>query len=378
MAIVVFDGFDGYSGIASLFSRAGALQWTEIGGFDAPIIDFVPGRSGFGQALAVQGGGLGASDGNQTIGCSFDVDLSTGFIGIAVLSAADAQLPSYDLMLVDYANNVTQVTVRFGLLPGVVTVYAGDRDTTAEPTILGRSGTNAFSPYIWNYVELGATIGATGSVEVRINGNSVVSISGATVYPAPLPAGATASSVFNGLRVRVNTQGAQNPTGTTALSLDDLYICSGDAGPGTYPCKTFVGDVAVRTLRPTGNASVQWTPLAQTNWQMLSEAQLDGDTSYNAATAVGAQDLFTFQPLPTTVSTVFGVQVTGAHRKQDASAQAITQNIVSGGTAAASAPYTLSLSYSYSTSLFVLDPHTNATWTPASVDLLIAGFTLNS
>ena len=70
--------------------------------------------------------------------------------------------------------------------------------------------------------------------------------------------------------------------------------------------------------------------------------------------------------------------MTGAYRKLNASAQTITQDIVSGGTAAAGAPFTLSLSYGYYTNLWAVDPHTNGTWAAASVNALVGGYTLAS
>jgi hypothetical protein len=78
------------------------------------------------------------------------------------------------------------------------------------------------------------------------------------------------------------------------------------------------------------------------------------------------------------VATVFGVQTTGAYRKLDASAQTIIQSIKSGATSSNGATLSLSLSYAYYTDLFVVDPNTSATWTPAAVDALIAGYKLNS
>jgi hypothetical protein len=123
---------------------------------------------------------------------------------------------------------------------------------------------------------------------------------------------------------------------------------------------------------------VQWTPLAETNWQEVGETQFDGDTSYNYATTVGNTDLFTFGSLPTTVSVVYGVFVTGGYRKLDAGPETIVQKLVSSGSTASGSTMAMSLSYAFWTDLFVTDPHTGATWTPTSVNDIIAGYSLAS
>ena len=308
IALIVTEGFDSYRGVPDLFSRVGALQWVELGGFEQPNILFVPGRTGAGQALAFAGDGLPASDQNQTLAACFNVNLTTGYLGFAVLPAGVAQLPSWDLQLLDWGSSLAQITVRFNLFGGIITVYAGDPTATAEPVVLAQTGPGAFSPYIWSFVEIGATIGASGSFDVHVNGNSAVSGTGATIYPAPLPAGATSSAVFNGFRVRLNTRGAPNqaPETSSSFSIDDVYLCDSTIGPGTYSCSSFQGDVAVITLRPTANRSVTWTPLANTNWQEVGTSQFEGDASYNSASAVGDQDLFTFGSLPTNILAVLG------------------------------------------------------------------------
>ncbi len=380
MALIVIDGFDSYQGVPDLFSRVGALQWVELGGFEEPTILFVPGRTGAGQALAFAGGGLAAIDQDQTIAAGFNVNLTTGYLGFAVLPAGVAQLPSWDLQLLDWGSSLAQLTVRFNLFGGIITVYAGDPTTTAEPVILAQSGPGAFSPYIWSFIEIGATIGASGSFDLHVNGNSAVSGTGATIYPAPLPVSATSSTVFNGFRIRLNTRGAPNQASGTSssFSIDDLYLCDSTTGPGTYPANGFLGDVSVLTLHPTANKSVTWTPLANTNWQEVGTATFEGDASYNSAVTVGDQDLFSFGSLPTNILAVLGVQMTGAYRKLNASAQTITQNLVSGGTAVSGAPRTLSLSYAYHTDLFTVDPNTSKSWSVAAVNSLAGGYTLAS
>jgi hypothetical protein len=365
--LLVFDGFDHYAAQADLQARTGALTWSDI---ENTQLRMDPGRGGFGQCVTMSAD----SDVLSIFGGSFNQNLTAGTVGIALQFFPRGFLWA-DLQIVDYVAGVVRLTVRLNLLSGAVLVYEGDPDTGGS-TLLAVSPPNAFSPYVWAYIELSAALSASSiGFEAHVNGTTAIAnIAGVLPVYTPPSGAAPQTPVFNGFRVRLGSATFDGP----GWMLDDFYVCDHTAGPGTYACNGFLGDVSVRTLRTTGNSSVQWTPLAATNWQEVGEVGFDGDLSYNYATTIGSQDLFTFQSLPTTTATVFGVQVTGAYRKLDASSQSIAQNVVSGGTAASSTIQGLSLSYAYYTSLFVLDPHTNATWTAAAVDALTAGYTLNS
>ncbi len=366
MAILVFDGFDRCAAQQDLQARVGALQWNDLQG---TTVAFEPGRGGFGQCLIAEGNG-------NTIGATFGSELQAGTFGLALQILEATGVPYLDIQAMDYGTNTCQVTLRLMLAAGQVRCYAGDANESNAP-LLAMSPPNAFNPYLWTYVELSAALTNTSiQYEVHVNGATVIpQTTSATSQFVPPPPPALQYPAFDGIRLRSGPSGSFSAV-TLAFAIDDLYVCDHTTGPGTYACSGFLGDVAVRTLRPTGNVQTQWTPLSGTNWQEVGEQAFDGDVSYNFATAVGAQDLFTFQPLPTTTATVFGVQVTGAYRKLDASEQTISQDIVSGGTVASAPIAALGLSYAYYTSLFTVDPHTNATWTPAAVDSLIAGYTL--
>ncbi len=365
MAVLVFDGFDRYAAPQDLQSRVGALQWNDLQG---TTVSFEPGRGGFGQCITAETNG-------GTLGCSFGSNLQGGTFGLALRVLPPTTVAYIDVQAQDYNGLVSQVTVRLMLNSGTVYVYSGD-PASPPATLLAISPPNAFNPYNWNYIEISTALTTTSvQVEVHVNGATVIpQTTSTTSQYVPPPPPALQFPIFNGIRVRPATE--ETFVSSITYQADDLYIADRTTGPGTYACNGFLGDVAVRTLRTTGNSSVQWTPLNGTNWGEVNEEAFDGDVSYNFATAVGAQDLFTFQSLPTTTATVFGVQVTGAYRKLDASEQTISQDIVSGGTAASAPIAALGLSYAYYTSLFTLDPHTNATWTPAAVDSLIAGYTL--
>ena len=355
--LLTYDGFDQYASQADLQSRIGFLQWSNI---VVPIfagVSLTTGRDGAGQAVAIT-----VANGVQ-FGGAFAANLPAAQIGVAVRFTSSG-VAYADFSLMDMGALVPQLRVRLAPASGNVSVFLGQSQIA-----IATSPPNSFSGYVWSFLEIGAQIGASGSFEVRINGSSVLTQSGVATQATP-------NAFLNGFTVAAAP--AAEYQGTVELEIDDFYLCDTTTGPGTYPANGFLGDVSVITLRPIANKSVTWTPLANTNWQEVGTATFEGDASYNSAVAVGDQDLFAFGSLPTNILAVFGVQTLGVYRKLNASAQTITQDLVSGTTAAAGAPLTLTLSYAYYTNLWAVDPNTNATWTATSVDALVGGYTLAS
>jgi len=368
VAVIVHDGLDHYAGQSDLQARQGDLLWNTVSGFNS----FVTGRGGYGQAVAINDNGTATAG---SLGASFAHNYTSGFLGIAIL-LAPIGTPYFDMRLYDYANQMVQMTFRFYLSSGTIVAYNGDPDVPASmPNDLGSSKPNTFNPYVYNFFELGYVPSNSGSFDIHVNGNSVFSMSGVRTIGTISNLGGL-NNWFNGVSWSFANSGGG---GVIAAYLDDFYLCDSTTGPGTYPCNTFLGDCATRTLYTAANNSVQWTPLANANWQEVGHTQFPGDSSYNYATTIGYTDLFTFGSLPTDVSVVFSVQVVGAYRKLDASAQTIVQIVKSGSSTFTSAtPHVLSLGYTYIVDGTVLDPNTSASWTPTSVNSLIAGYKLNS
>jgi hypothetical protein len=359
MALIVWDGFDQYAALADLQSRVGKLAWNDINA----SITFQAGRGDYGQCVNVSSG-----NGGFTFGGSFGANFNAAIPAIAML--VEPQSGDFvDFKVMDYTTSAPQITFRILLASGTVVVFIGDSTPNGTtPTQIAASPPNACNPYVWQKYEIKVAIGAPGSFDFHVNGSSVIS-SGSTNTQA------TANAWFNGLRITgANLFGVGGPQ----VSFDDFNLNDLTTGPGSFPCNTFIGDCATRTLRTAANSAVQWTPIAGTNWGEVNEVQFDGDATYNYATTIGDADLLSFGSLPTTVAAVFGVQVTGAYRKLDASAQTILQGIKSSGATASGAATPMSLNYTYVTDLFVLDPNTSATWTPTAVNALLGGYTLNS
>jgi hypothetical protein len=114
-------------------------------------------------------------------------------------------------------------------------------------------------------------------------------------------------------------------------------------------------------------ASTDWTPFgAATNWEAASNADID-DTKYVYGTTPGDYDLYEVTPLINT-PTVFGVQVTGYYRQDDATQRSVKNVIYSGTTLDEGIEYFTNADYAATTDMWEEDPDTNDPWLYADVN----------
>ena len=158
--------------------------------------------------------------------CFHEGDLGTAFI---------------DYSLMDYVNNVRQITVRFFMDSGVIQAWAGNPNlpegypTTAA--FLYSTAPNAFSPFVWNAVEVMATIAAsTGTLTVAVNGSTVFNLTNVqTQAPASQVANPfTPNSFFNGFRI---DPGPVQNDQSQAFVVDDFRLTDLTNGPGQLPAE---------------------------------------------------------------------------------------------------------------------------------------------
>ena len=342
MALFAFDGFDHYNDTSDFVARSsGNLMWST--GIAVGISG--PGRFGYGKSVGV--GSIESFTG------SFITQKQTWFCGFA----ASAN-PGFAANIGDSVGGVTHLSITFSASTGRVTASRGS-------TTIAISNNNVWSGAAYSYIEILATIDSSiGQLVVRIEGVPVLSYSGNTRN------GGTAT--WDNISL-----GGAFPGGA---SFDDFYYADTSIGPNpTFPCNTFLGDVRVQTLFAvgTGAGGVQWSPLSGTNYQMINETAMDGDTTYNYSDTPSQADYFNFQPLiasPVPIS----VQTTGAYRATSAGSRTINQFIVSNVTTENGSTYPLSGSYVYYTDQYPVDPNTGLAWTTAAVDALQAGYKLDT
>lgn len=248
------------------------------------------------------------------------------------------------------AGNIPQVTIAIDTT-GILSAWRGGPGVGDHyNTKLGDTGAPVLTANAWNHVEAKVKIhGSTGTVEVRVNGATVLALSGQNTGSA----GETS-------QVRFDVNGAF----TLGYYLDDLvaWDTSGSLN------NDFVGDVKVFTDLPNADtADVDWTPLTGSDrYAMIDEVPADGDTSYDESTTAGDKMGVTFPALDAAVAQVLGVILVTKTKKTDAGACTLQVSIDSGGSQDAGAANPITTAYTYRFDVFETDPDTAAPWVPAA------------
>ncbi len=204
----------------------------------------------------------------------------------------------------------------------------------------------------WYYIEIKATIDNTGSYEVRVGGQTVLSGSADT------------STFGNEEANNFEFWQAQGGGG----SMDDIYICDGSGTDNN----DFLGDIQVAGLLPNGVGAFTDFGVtgAASNYLAVDEQAPDGDTSYVSTSTAGDKDTYLFSDLSTSlsISTVYGVQVNSKVRKDDVGSRTI-RNIARQGTSETVGPTEfMSNDYVYHSNVVEKDPNTTSDWTEAGVN----------
>lgn len=339
MALVAFDGYDHYNTLTDFYARTGALQYWRPGvGYPAVT---TPGRNGFGKCLS-----FGDQDTTYFI---FNQAPANAGVGFAFrCSAGNTCTATFR----DSIAGSQQCNIYFG---------EGYRVTFSRGnTALAVSPNNVWVGNVWNWVEWWVDLSDTvGTCTLLINGVTIFSLTG-------LDNKNTANNWIDSFSF-----------GGLAY-FDDFYYADRTTGPGTVPFNGPVGDIKVQTLFPISDHSVQFTPSSgASNYAMVDETAMDSDTTYNHSSNPTDEDTFIFQSLASNIVSVFGIQLIGAYRKDDASVRTMKQVIITSATSYYAATFNLSdTSYSYHCDLWVINPNTSANWTVAQINGLAAGYNL--
>lgn len=200
---------------------------------------------------------------------------------------------------------------------------------TGQPgPVLGTSPAGLIRIGVWNALCFGIIFSTTGSVFVAINGQIVISVTGVNtihsganrcdgVQLSGPPSNLDTSSLFDDFFIGTSTNPAALVTDFPGYQAGPPASCG---APRIYP---YVGD-ANRT-------PLDWTPLANTNWQETSQVPPPGDAAYVSASTVGNTDNYHLAPLageiPQGSFTVLGAQTVISARLQTAGSGLIAPNI---------------------------------------------------
>lgn len=243
----------------------------------------------------------------------------------------------------------------------VVLLFRGDGSVEAQNgdgTTLGtRSPPGTWHQQKWNFVEGKVLISDTvGTVDLKIDGRVILTITSAD----------TRNGGTNSWCDMMIYDAATNSG--TRFSNAVMMNSSGSA------FNDFLGPRRIYTLFPISGDN-NWTPSAgSTNWQLVDETDNNGDTNYVESLSTGTIDMYGFQNLSTTATSIDAIAVNVAARESTSlSARNMrvvidsTGNVANGGTIA------LSTSYSIYQTVFEINPHLGGAWNVSDVNSLLAG-----
>ena len=260
------------------------------------------------------------------------------------------------------AANAPQITIVVQST-GTIAVKRGDRNGTQ----LGITASPVVVAEAYQHIEALVFFSQTvGTVEVRVNGVTVLSLAGVDTVATSL---VECSQVmfFSSASSGINTS-----TSAGMVDLDDVFCYD---GTGSFN-NTFIGDRRVLTLFPNANtAEADWTAVgAATGYECIDEASPDGDTTYISAGIPGSPATiseFGFQNLPAGISSISGVVIVEMARKTEAGPANTQWSIISGASETAGADKPMTEIYTYRQDVFETDPASAAPFTPSEVDGLL-------
>lgn len=169
-------------------------------------------------------------------------------------------------------------------------------------TLLGTSAVSTIDANVWNYIEVKVKLSdAAGTYDVVLNGVNVLTGTGVDTQNQ-------AAATFD----RITLHGHTGSSGY----FTDMYVADSTGAA----CNDLLGDSRVDTVMPDGAGNyAQWDPSAGANYECADDSgALDNDTTYVSTDVLNEIDTYTFGNLPALGTTIHGIAVVLATRKDDA------------------------------------------------------------
>ncbi|MFX4263132.1 hypothetical protein ACOBQJ_13170 [Pelotomaculum propionicicum] len=322
MALLFCDGFDHYTigDMPTKYIDAGANSISS------------PGRNGTGYCVRFNNSRAYTAIGSKTtLVVGFGIKLYTAYSGILYRFCE---------------GDTTHVDLR---IDSSQRLYV-----TRNGTTLGSVSTVPLRINVWEHVQIKVFINdSTGTVEVKINSVSVISLTG--------------QDTQNGLTGVITKAGLY--CNTDCAFYDDYWIDDAD----------FLGDCIIETKFPNGAGdTTEWTPSTGSNYACVDEVNQNGDTDYVSSGTAGQVDTYAFADLLTSAGSVKGVQANVWARKDDGGTRQIALVARPVSTDRVGASKDMALTYAYYRETFALNPETGAPWTIAEVNAAKFGVKLVS
>lgn len=226
-------------------------------------------------------------------------------------------------------------------------------------TIVAQSATGVVPAGEFFHFEVLVTVANAGSCEVRINGVTVLDVTGVDTM---------------GQATNETTQILQGNTGSGGTGsnfiADDLVLWD---TTGTIN-NDFHGDQKIYTQLPDADKVLQdWAPNSGlTGYTQIDDATPDDATTYIEATVVNDVSEFTFQDLPAEVQSVSGIHIYSRVLKTDAGTgsfkQSIAHDIGSPLNITDGSDHAVTTAFSWYDDVFETDPSTGVQFTPAGLN----------
>lgn len=392
MALKYFDGFDHYAPAGSLVDVlhtgiGNAFRYVQAQAVAPGQPGRVPGTNSYSVAIM-------ESSTAGYLQCDSVEDFSTAIVGfglkLGVGFGSDNNVQPLYITLGDNTETVGssdywgsvprgQVTVTINT-DGSISIYTGSapnahQNTPVTPTTFALIGhiPNVINPFVWNFIEIKCVLknDTTGSISVRINSKTVLSLTG-------VQTATSGNDWTNSL-----SWGSIASSNSYIPLIDDFYWCDSSTGPNpTYPNNDFLGELQVLTGYPIANGpTIEWTTgtTAVPNYENVNAVQNNEGATYNYTSTAGQTDDFTMTPLPSQVDAVIAVEVVGSYTRTGTDARELSHYIKSSGTIAGGGTYAQTQNtYQYFSDVFEVDPATGIAWTIASTDTLVVGYSLVS
>ena len=244
-------------------------------------------------------------------------------------------------------NNVTNLTLVVQTT-GILQVWRG---TVSSGTMIVESDGPVIRARSWSNIETMATFdNTTGSVEVRLNGVTVIN---KTALDTVSSSGAAECSqiILGGSSV--------------ATRYGDMYVYDTS---GSYN-NTWMGDRRVRALTPSADtAQADWTG----SYTDIDDLDPDDDTTYLSANTPGSpsesSSEFDLSNLPVTAGDVAAVVTVTRSTKDEAGVADLQTGVVSGGSENRGDVKQITQGYTYREDIFETDPNSGVPFTGSDVD----------
>jgi hypothetical protein len=248
---------------------------------------------------------------------------------------------------------------------GWIEVYRGDSVAGTSfdfwdgaRTKLGDSGGPVMVANAWKHVETKVVLdAAAGSVEVRVEGATVVNLAGIRTTNA---AAAAASCAQVGV--------GNSDNGPQTLYVKDFIVWDGTGASNN----NFMGSCQVLKITPQADVALNWTPSGGgTGFNLINEVTPDDDATYiSAPTPAPAAYKCSLTDLPLTVTSVRGVMPIHRSRKTDGGDGNIQVGAISGAATGLGVDRPITTAYTYWWDIFDTDPNTLGAWSRLSVNAM--------